>query len=175
MFLIISSAFFLDFLTNSRLVCHLSPHFVSMCCFLLVSKFCLRSCWRLMGATSAVFVWPAVVVVVVVFFIIRVGWKFFSWFFVRVLELPPVLLAPPPSVVFTAANTLRLHISACRSKIWSSCCLSCVVKFVSVVVSSVNRNEGGRIDGGWEIDFKQAEHGRALHCNATASGPMRGS
>ena len=36
-------------------------------------------------------------------------------------------------------------------------------------------NEGGRIDGGGKIDFKQAEHGRAVYCDATASGPMRGS
>ena len=56
-------------------------------------------------------------------------------FFSCVLECTPTFLALPPSV---ASATFRLHISACRDQIWYSCCLSCVVKFTFVVVSSVN-------------------------------------
>ena len=33
---------------------------------------------------------------------------------------------------------------------------------------------GGRADGQWKVQRKQAEHGRAVHCNATAYGPVRG-
>ena len=33
---------------------------------------------------------------------------------------------------------------------------------------------GGRADGHWKVHRKQAEHGRAVHCDATASGPVRG-
>ena len=36
-------------------------------------------------------------------------------------------------------------------------------------------NEGGRFDGGGKIDYKQAEHGRAVHCDAAASGPVQGA
>ena len=33
---------------------------------------------------------------------------------------------------------------------------------------------GSRIDGNQKVNSKQAEHGRAVHCDATASGPVRG-
>ena len=33
---------------------------------------------------------------------------------------------------------------------------------------------GVRADGHWKVHRKQAEHGRAVHCGATASGPVRG-
>ena len=33
---------------------------------------------------------------------------------------------------------------------------------------------GGRADGHWKVHSKQVEHGRAVHCDATASGPVRG-
>ena len=33
---------------------------------------------------------------------------------------------------------------------------------------------GGRADGHWKVHRKHAEHGRAVHCDATASGPVRG-
>ena len=35
-------------------------------------------------------------------------------------------------------------------------------------------HEGGGIDRHTEFDSKQAEHGRAINCDATASGPVRG-
>ena len=49
-----------------------------------------------------------------------------------------MFLAPPPFVVCVAVATFRLHISAWRDLIWSSYCLSCIVKFPLVVVSYVN-------------------------------------
>ena len=33
---------------------------------------------------------------------------------------------------------------------------------------------GSRADGNWKVHSKQAEHGRAVHCGATASRPVRG-
>ena len=33
---------------------------------------------------------------------------------------------------------------------------------------------GGGVDINQEIHSKQAEHGRTVHCHATASGPVRG-
>ena len=33
---------------------------------------------------------------------------------------------------------------------------------------------GSRADGNLKVHSKQAEHGRAVHCEATASGPVRG-
>ena len=34
---------------------------------------------------------------------------------------------------------------------------------------------GGGLDRHTEVDIKQAEHGRAIYCDATASGPVRGA
>ena len=36
-------------------------------------------------------------------------------------------------------------------------------------------NAGGRADGHWKVNRKQVEQGRAVHCDAAASGPVRGS
>ena len=35
-------------------------------------------------------------------------------------------------------------------------------------------HEGGGINGYPDVDTEKAEHGRAVHCDATASGPVRG-
>ena len=35
-------------------------------------------------------------------------------------------------------------------------------------------HEGGGINGYPDVDTEKAEHGRAVHCDATASGPVKG-
>ena len=35
-------------------------------------------------------------------------------------------------------------------------------------------HEGGGVNGYTDIDNEKSEHGRAVHCEATASGPVRG-
>ena len=89
-----------------------------------------------MGSIGIISVWPAVLVVILFFSVVSVGHCDHE-LSVLVLELPPVILDPPLSIVHIAPYTLILHISACIDLIWSSCWLHCVVKFAFIVVSSV--------------------------------------
>ena len=137
MFLVVSTTSSFFFLLHRCLVHFRSFHWVATCCFLIVTKFCFCECFQRMRVSGVESVCTKEVFVVI-YFLASIGWTLCYYFFLCLLEFPLVLLSLPTSFVCADVATFRLHISACNALMWSSCCLSCVVKSQFVIVKSVN-------------------------------------
>ena len=146
MFLITHPASFSLFFSYTCLVNLISPHWDASFHFLLVPIYGLCGCFLCIRVTYVISMCPALIFVVL-FLFIRIGRSLCSGFFLCVYVCLTPLLVPLTSVVRVAAATVRLHIFVWSGLTCSSCCLSCVVKFLFAFISSVNAASCSSVTG----------------------------
>ena len=115
--------------------CSAIPHWVSSCGLFIVPHICPHECFCYVQVDCVVSVWPTVIPVIVFFSVMSVGHCCFclllcayDW---------NLLLYPFTLMSRVAAATFRLDNSACKDRIWYSCCPNWVDRLPFVFVISL--------------------------------------